>query len=271
MAIPPKASPVEVAKVQAPFPVQAQPPVIRVEALRKAYAGRGLGRAELELFRGLSFSVANGEMIAIVGQSGAGKSSLLHLLAALDRPSAGEVWVGERRLSTLSATEAAAFRNRDVGYVWQFHYLMPEFTALENVGMPLLARGMRQAAARQQAGRWLAEVGLADRATHRAGELSGGEQQRVSLARALVTEPRVLLADEPTGDLDGVTAEAVFTLLQRLHRSHSLTSVLVTHNAEFAARCDRTLTLRDGTLRELVGVETAARSHGQEDGEGLHP
>ena len=221
---------------------------IRVAGLRKAYAGRGLGHGELELFSGLSFSVHAGEMVAIVGQSGAGKSSLLHLLAALDCPTAGEVWVGDRCVSSLSSREAAEYRNRDVGYVWQFHYLMPEFTAAENVAMPLLARGMSRATALVKAQRWLGEVGLADRALHRAGELSGGEQQRVSLARALVTEPRVLLADEPTGDLDGKTAEAVFALLQTLHRSHGLTSVLVTHNAEFASRCDRVLALRDGVL-----------------------
>jgi lipoprotein-releasing system ATP-binding protein len=192
--------------------------------------------------------VEAGEMVGIVGQSGAGKSSLLHLLAALDRPTAGEVWVGARHVSALSPRQAAEFRNCEVGYVWQFHYLMPEFTAIENVAMPLLARGVAKAKALDKAGVWLAEVGLADRALHRAGELSGGEQQRVSLARALVTEPKVLLADEPTGDLDGRTAEAVFALIQGLHRAHGLTSVLVTHNAEFAGRCDRVLTLRDGRL-----------------------
>ena len=221
---------------------------IRVERLRKAYPGKGLGHGELELFRSLSFSVAAGEMVAIVGQSGAGKSSLLHLLAALDRPTAGEVWIGERRVSSLSDTEAAEFRNREVGYVWQFHYLMPEFTAEENIAMPLLARGMPKMAALAEARHWLKEVGLADRWLHRSGELSGGEQQRVSLARALVTRPRVLLADEPTGDLDGRTAESIFALLQGLHRTYNLTSVMVTHNAEFAARCDRVLTLRDGAL-----------------------
>ena len=221
---------------------------IRVEGLRKAYAGKGLGHGELELFSGLSFNVAAGEMVAIVGQSGAGKSSLLHLLAALDRPSAGEVWVGEQCVSELSERQAAEFRNREVGYVWQFHYLMPEFTAVENVAMPLLARGMAKQAALRKATVWLDEVGLKNRALHRSGELSGGEQQRVSLARALVTEPKVLLADEPTGDLDGRTAEAVFALLQRLHKTHALTSVLVTHNPEFAGRCDRVLRLREGVL-----------------------
>lgn len=221
---------------------------IHAEGLRKAYAGRGLGHGELELFAGLSFTVAQGEMVAIVGQSGAGKSSLLHLLAALDKPTAGEVWVGGIRLGGLSNRQAAEFRNRDVGYVWQFHYLMPEFTAVENVAMPLLSRGLPRGEALAKAQQWLGEVGLGDRSLHRSGELSGGEQQRVSLARALVTEPKVLLADEPTGDLDGKTAEAVFGLIRSLHQAHGLTSVLVTHNAEFAGRCDRVMTLRDRML-----------------------
>ncbi len=221
---------------------------IRVEGLRKAYAGKGVGQGELELFQGLSFTVGAGEMVAIVGQSGAGKSSLLHLLAALDRPSAGEVWVGEQKLSGLGSRAAAEFRNRAVGYVWQLHHLMPEFSAAENVAMPLLARGVGRAAALGRAVRWLREVGLGERAAHRSGELSGGEQQRVSLARALVTEPKVLLADEPTGDLDGETAEAVFGLIQGLHRTHGLTSVMVTHNPEFARRCDRVMVLRNGVM-----------------------
>jgi lipoprotein-releasing system ATP-binding protein len=224
-------------------------PAIRVEGLRKAYpkvSGRNGG--ELELFRGVNFEVMQGELVAIVGESGAGKSSLLHLLAALDRPTAGDVWVGTRRLSGLAERQAAEFRNRDIGYVWQFHYLMPEFTAEENVAMPLLARGVGRETALEKARQWLGEVGLAKRVGHRSGELSGGEQQRVSLARALVTEPKVLLADEPTGDLDERTAETVFGLIQTLHRRHELTSVMVTHSLEFAGRCDRVLTLRDGVL-----------------------
>jgi len=222
--------------------------VIRVEGLRKGFlalSGRG---SELELFRGLSFSVFPGELVAIVGESGAGKSSLLHLLAAMDMPTAGQVWVGNQRLGGLTVDGAAEFRNRVIGYVWQFHYLMREFSAEENVAMPLLARGVGRLEALGKARRWLGEVGLAERAAHRPGELSGGEQQRVSLARALVTEPKVLLADEPTGDLDGKTAETVFGLIQSLHRKHGLTSVLVTHSLEFAGRCDRVLTLRDGVL-----------------------
>jgi lipoprotein-releasing system ATP-binding protein len=221
---------------------------IWVEGLRKAYpsvSGRGSG---LELFRGLGFSVEPGELVAIVGESGAGKSSLLHLLAALDTPSEGRIRVGTRNLTGMKEPEAAEFRNREIGYVWQFHYLMPEFTAEENVAMPLLSRGIARGSALGKARAWLQEVGLADRAQHRSGELSGGEQQRVSLARALVTEPKVLLADEPTGDLDGKTAEAVFGLIQALHRKHGLTSVIVTHSLEFAGRCDRVLTLRNGML-----------------------
>lgn len=222
--------------------------LISARGLTRSYQGKGLGHADLHLFRDLDLEVRAGELVAIVGQSGAGKSSLLHLLAALDRPTAGEVTVAGQPLSQLSARQAARFRNRDIGYVWQFHYLLPEFTALENVAMPLLAQGAARRAALDRATRWLAEVGLADRAQHRSGELSGGEQQRVSLARALVTEPRVLLADEPTGDLDEHTAEVVFGLVEQLHRSHGLTSVIVTHSLQFASRCDRLLTLRAGRL-----------------------
>jgi lipoprotein-releasing system ATP-binding protein len=237
--------------------------MLRAEGLTKIYPavagrsradGEGDGaRGEVVLFRGLDFTVNAGEMVAIVGESGSGKSSLLHLLAALDRPTEGDVWVGEAgageiRVGGLNARQAAEFRNREVGYVWQFHYLLPEFTALENVAMPLLARGERRAVALEKARMWLGEVGLAARGEHRSGELSGGEQQRVSLARALVTGPKLLLADEPTGDLDAKTAEVVFGLIQKLHREHLLTSVLVTHNMEFAVRCGRVLRLREGRL-----------------------
>jgi lipoprotein-releasing system ATP-binding protein len=228
-----------------PWIVEMPEAVLRAVGLTKTYT---TGRGQLELFRGLDLEVYAGEMVAIVGESGAGKSSLLHLLAALDRPTAGEVWCGESRLSQFTTRQAAEFRNRDVGYVWQFHYLLPEFTALENVAMPLLARGDGRSGALAKARFWLGEVGLGERAEHRSGELSGGEQQRVSLARALVTAPKLLLADEPTGDLDGRTADVVFDLIQRLHAVHGLTSVLVTHNLEFAGRCDRMLRLRDGHL-----------------------
>jgi lipoprotein-releasing system ATP-binding protein len=222
--------------------------VLRATALEKTYAPLSSGVAGVRLFHDLSLEVASGEMVAIVGESGAGKSSLLHLLAALDKPTAGEVWCGEIYVTRLTASAAGDYRNREIGYVWQFHYLLPEFTALENVAMPLLARGERRKSALAQAAQWLERVGLGDRGEHRSGELSGGEQQRLSIARALITKPKLLLADEPTGDLDGTTAERVFTLLQQLHREQGLASLLVTHNLEFAARCDRVLRLRDGRL-----------------------
>ncbi len=246
-----------------PLPVVRERTVVmRAVGLTKIYSAvsgkAGSGGAALELFRGLDLKVHAGEMVAIVGESGAGKSSLLHLLAALDVPTAGEVWCGESRLSGLTPKQAADFRNRDVGYVWQFHYLLPEFSAAENVAMPLLARGMGRAAALEKAAYWLGQVGLADRTANRSGELSGGEQQRVSLARALVTEPKILLADEPTGDLDGKTADAVFGLIQRLHEAHGLTSVLVTHNLEFAERCNRVLKLREGRLVDARTSPTEA-------------
>ena len=219
--------------------------------------GRGLGksyataRGELTLFRDLSLTVKAGEIVAIVGQSGAGKSTLLHILGALDVPSAGNVYCASTNVSSLSPREAAAFRNREIGYVWQFHYLLPEFTALENVAMPLMAKGTSKREALQVAANWLREVGLEDRGAHRPGELSGGEQQRVALARALVNNPRLLLADEPTGDLDETTAGMVFNLLQNLHRNHGLTSMLVTHNLDLAARCTRALRLESGKLVPL--------------------
>ena len=222
--------------------------LLRVENLRKEYRS---GTQPLVLFDGLNLSVRRGEMIAIVGESGAGKSTLLHLLAALDRPSAGDVYFASTWLGKLTAGEAATFRNREIGYVWQLHYLLPEFTALENVAMPLLAREEPKPSAFAKAQELLREVGLEARAHHLAGELSGGEQQRVSLARALVTQPRLLLADEPTGNLDNRTAEAVFGLLERLHTTHRLTSILVTHNMEIAKRCGRTLRLHEGRLHEV--------------------
>ncbi|MGO8758500.1 MAG: ABC transporter ATP-binding protein [Terracidiphilus sp.] len=226
-------------------------PVIAVQRLRKSYR---TARGELELFTDLDLEVKAGELVAIVGQSGAGKSTLLHILGALDAPTSGTVTCAATQVTELSAREAAAFRNREIGYVWQFHYLLPEFTAQENVAMPLLARGMRKAEAMAVAAKWLGEVGLEDRSEHRPGELSGGEQQRVALARALVCGPRLLLADEPTGDLDGVTAGRVFELIERLHKSHGLTSILVTHNTELAARCTRTLRLENGRLTEITDI-----------------
>ncbi|MGA2005690.1 MAG: ABC transporter ATP-binding protein [Terriglobales bacterium] len=224
-------------------------PLVRVEGLSKVFRS---GEADLVLFENLSFQVERGTMLAIVGQSGAGKSTLLHIMGALDRPSAGAVYCANSQVNTLSEDDAAEFRNREIGYVWQFHYLLPEFTALENVAMPLLTRGQPLDSAQQEASRWLREVGLEARATHRSGELSGGEQQRLALARALITQPQVLLADEPTGDLDGQTAEVVFDLVARLHREKQLTSLIATHNLAFARRCHRVLRLDRGTMEEVA-------------------
>jgi lipoprotein-releasing system ATP-binding protein len=226
-------------------PQAGQVPIIQLENLEKTYT---TARGALTLFRGLNLEVQPGEMVAIVGQSGAGKSTLLHILGALDAPTAGTALCASVNVAQLSPREGAAFRNREIGYVWQFHYLLPEFTALENVAMPLLARGLRKSEALAAAAKWLGEVGLEDRGDHRPGELSGGEQQRVALARALVNNPRLLLADEPTGDLDETTAGRVFDLIERLHATHGLTSILVTHNMELAARCSRILRLESGRL-----------------------
>jgi lipoprotein-releasing system ATP-binding protein len=228
--------------------VENAPALLKIKGLRKDYV---VGRSALQLFEDISFEVNSGELIAIVGQSGAGKSTLLHMLGALDAPSAGDIYFASTLLSTLSARQAAEFRNRQVGYVWQFHYLLPEFTALENVALPLLARGESKGKALAAAGERLSEVGMEQRSGHRAGELSGGEQQRVSIARALVTGPQLLLADEPTGDLDTATADAVFSLIERLHASRGLTSILVTHNLALARRCMRVLRLAHGRVEEV--------------------
>ncbi len=229
-------------------PIGNQTEILRVDGLKKVYRS---GQTDLVLFENLSFRVTKGEMLAIVGESGAGKSSLLHILGALDRASEGDVHCGQTQVARLDDDAAAEFRNREIGFVWQFHYLLPEFTAQENVAMPLLMRGPAYKSAMEQASHWLNEVGLADRSHHRAGELSGGEQQRVALARALITGPRILMADEPTGDLDNHTADKVFELLQRIHRDYQLTSLIVTHNLDFASRCDRVLRLRRGLAEEV--------------------
>lgn len=192
--------------------------------------------------------VLPGERLALIGESGAGKSTLLYLLSGLDRPSAGTISYRSKDLSQLADSELADFRNQEIGFVWQSHNLLPEFTALENVMMPLLVRGTPETEAWSTAMGKLEEVGIRPRASHRAGELSGGEQQRVALARALAAGPSLLLADEPTGNLDHRTGELIFGLLTDLQRSHRLTSVLVTHNLVFARRCDRILKLEGGVL-----------------------
>src|SRR5438477_94043 len=218
---------------------------IRARDLSKKYRS---GEAELVVFEGVSLEVERGEMLALVGESGAGKSTLLHLLGGLDTPSGGTIHYRGRQISGLAPSELSDFRNREIGFVWQIHYLLPEFTAQENVMMPLLIRGQDKAEAAAESLARLDEVGLQARASHRAGELSGGEQQRVALARALVGKPSVLLADEPTGNLDFRTGEMIFELLGRLQHLHQLTSILVTHNNSFAQRCDRILRLEAGVL-----------------------
>jgi lipoprotein-releasing system ATP-binding protein len=225
-----------------------KPTMLQVEGLKKVFRS---GESELVLFDNLSFQVNKGEMLAIVGESGAGKSTLLHILGALDSASAGNVYFAKSRLNSLSGDEAADFRNSEIGFVWQFHYLLPEFTALENVAMPLLLRGKPRKDVEGEALRWLREVGLEQRSHHRSGELSGGEQQRVALARALITGPKLLLADEPTGDLDNRTADSVFELIARLHRDYQLTSLIATHNLAFARRCHRVLRLHRGHMEEV--------------------
>ena len=222
--------------------------LLRAEGLSKIFPATTSGGSSLPLFHDLNFDLAAGESVAVVGQSGAGKSSLLHLLAGLERPSSGQVWLGSDEITGLGNDAAAKLRNLSFGFVWQFHYLLPEFTAVENIALPLMARGVTRSKALAEAMEWLGRVHLRPRANHRSGELSGGEQQRVALARALVTAPRVLLADEPTGDLDDHTADQLFQLLQRLCREGGLAAVIVTHNGELARRCDRVLRLQHGRL-----------------------
>jgi lipoprotein-releasing system ATP-binding protein len=215
------------------------------ESVSKTYRSGG---AEVAVFKDLSLKVCRGERLAIIGESGAGKSTLLHLLGGLDRPSSGTIYFGHQEITSLADDVLADFRNREIGFVWQNPSLLPEFTALENVMMPLLIRGIPPSEAVLNARARLDEVRLGDRESHRAGELSGGEQQRVGLARALAGRPRVLLADEPTGNLDFRTGEAIISLLDDLHRSHGLTSIFVTHNISLAIRCDRVLELKKGGL-----------------------
>lgn len=219
--------------------------ILRAENLRKIYRSGG---QEIVPLDGIDLAVNQGEMVAIVGPSGAGKSTLLHLLAALDTPTSGAVYFAGDSLNDLAEKNVAEYRNRAVGFVWQRHHLLPDFTAAENVAMPLLVRGSSLAQALRTAKEWLGEVGLADRAGQRGGQLSGGEQQRVAIARALVNGPRLLLADEPTGDLDEKSAENIFELMYRLHQTHQLTSILATHNLSLARRADRALILEHGKL-----------------------
>ena len=219
--------------------------LLEAQALTKIYRGVS---DEITVFQNLHLTLQKGEMLAIVGTSGAGKSTLLHLLGGLDRPTAGTVWFEDFDMFKNGELELTRLRNRRIGFVFQFHHLLPEFSALENVMMPLLISGQKQAAASARAQDLLQRVGLAKRSLHRPGELSGGERQRVALARALVAAPALLLADEPTGNLDQQTGEDVFALLRELHTEEQLTSVIVTHNEQLAASCHRVLHLAAGTL-----------------------
>jgi lipoprotein-releasing system ATP-binding protein len=218
---------------------------IEVRDLHKSY---WVASRELPVLRGLDLVVEKGEMLAVIGASGVGKSTLLHVLGGLDRFEAGTVRIGEVEVGTLAEAALVAFRNRAIGFVFQFHHLLPEFTALENAEMPLRIAGLPAAERRARAEGLLRRVGLGDRLTHRPGMLSGGEQQRVAVARALAMHPAVLLADEPTGDLDEHTADELHALIREMHREHQLTSIIATHNPRLAAACDRVLRLHEGVL-----------------------
>jgi lipoprotein-releasing system ATP-binding protein len=223
-------------------------PLILASGLVKGYRTPA---GYVSVLHGLDLEVPRGEMLAIIGASGVGKSTLLHVLGTLDRPEAGSVRVAGEDAFALDEARLRAFRNRTLGFVFQFHHLLPEFTALENVMMPLLIARRPESEARRQARELLAELGLSDREAHRPGALSGGEQQRIAVARALIASPRAVLADEPTGNLDVETGARLHELLRRLNREKGITVVVVTHNGALAASCDRTLALESGRLRAV--------------------
>jgi lipoprotein-releasing system ATP-binding protein len=220
-------------------------PFLTATAVEKSYE---VGSSRLPVLKGLDVTLEKGEMVAVVGASGVGKSTLLHVLGGLDAADAGTVRLGDTDLTALSDAEIVAFRNRHVGFVFQFHHLLPEFTALENAEMPMRIARWAPAERRARAEELLNRVGLGGRLEHRPGMLSGGEQQRVAIARALVMHPAILLADEPTGDLDEHTAETLHDLLREMHKERGLTSLIATHNPKLAAACDRVLRLADGRL-----------------------
>jgi len=229
-------------------------PVLLASAVCKSFRQ---GPETLEVLRGVTLAVAPAERVAIVGASGSGKTTLLQILGGLDRPTSGEVRVDGRDIHHLSEKERGTLRNRALGFVYQFHHLLPEFSALENVAMPLLIRRAPIAAARAQARELLARVGLSDRLEHRPHQLSGGERQRAAVARALVTQPRVVLADEPTGNLDGVNAAQVFALMLELNRERGTSLIVVTHDMRLAARMDRVLAIDAGVLSERASAPSA--------------
>ncbi len=217
--------------------------LIQVQQLSKSF---GNGAKRIEVLRGIDLTLLEGERTSIVGASGVGKTTLLHILGTLDRPTSGKVLWGGRDIFALNEKELALFRNREIGFVFQFHHLLPEFTALENTMMPCLIQGLSEREASDRAEVILSQVGLKERMTHKPGELSGGEQQRVAVARALVLEPKILLADEPTGNLDTQTGESVFALLQELNQIKGVTLIIVTHNLQLAAQLPRQIHLLDG-------------------------
>jgi lipoprotein-releasing system ATP-binding protein len=218
-------------------------PLVTVQNVTKTFEHEG---RSLEVLKGIDLEIASGEMLTIVGPSGAGKSTLLHLIGTLDLPTQGQILYGGRDVTRLGSSDLAEFRNRSIGFVFQFHHLLPEFTALENVMMPGLIQGGRRL--EDRARRLLDEVGLSERLTHRPGELSGGEQQRVALARALLMEPRLVLADEPTGNLDSQTSDSVQSLIFDVNQRHGITFLIVTHSRDFAAMMPRQVSMKDGRI-----------------------